>query len=527
MQIEFSDVSVGYGGGADVLSDVSVLFSAGWTGVVGANGAGKSTLVAALLRSLGGAPAPESGPEPRVLRGGRITPTPAPLSVISLAQRCGTFDAVGEARSDGGGEALLGEPVQAFAWRFDREALRWRSRLALSDAGPEGWATLSPGERRRWQVAAALCERPHVLVLDEPLNHLDTYAREIVVDALRGFEGIGLLVSHDRALLDALTTSTVRVHQGSAVQYVGGYSEASAQWRAGELRLSQEAERKQQAARRERRAAQARVEVAARAELQRSRTARMKNAGDVEQRSAPQQHRADHGAAVAARAAGKARARATAAVEAAAAAGVRSSRAPGLAFAYAADRRDTLLPAEALWDGAATWSVGLSGASRWWVWGQNGAGKSRWLRAQVAALARRGVATSWVSQLLEPGEARAALQAMDSVSRGHVLRSAGALGVDVPALLRSERWSPGEERKVSLALAAHRPSACLVLDEPTNHLDLPAREALAHALAAYGGALLLATHDSALAMDVVSHSVEMQEGVAGRPRACTSGELEA
>ena len=66
------------------------------------------------------------------------------------------------------------------------------------------WPTLSPGERKRWQVGAALAARPDVLILDEPTNHLDAEARAVLVAVLERFSGIGVLVSHDRELLDAL-----------------------------------------------------------------------------------------------------------------------------------------------------------------------------------------------------------------------------------------------------------------------------------------------------------------------------------
>jgi ATPase subunit of ABC transporter with duplicated ATPase domains len=60
------------------------------------------------------------------------------------------------------------------------------------------WASLSPGERKRWQIAAALADDPEVLLLDEPTNHLDWNAREWLVRALREFAGLALVVSHDR-----------------------------------------------------------------------------------------------------------------------------------------------------------------------------------------------------------------------------------------------------------------------------------------------------------------------------------------
>jgi ATP-binding cassette subfamily F protein 3 len=89
-------------------------------------------------------------------------------------------------------------------------------------------AGLSGGERRRLSLAVLVGSEshpPNVLILDEPTNHLDIESREALEDALRGFEGAILLVSHDRALLDAVGTRTIAVEEGTLYSYVGGWPE--------------------------------------------------------------------------------------------------------------------------------------------------------------------------------------------------------------------------------------------------------------------------------------------------------------
>ena len=87
---------------------------------------------------------------------------------------------------------------------------------------------LSGGERRRLSLAVLVGsdrDPPNVLILDEPTNHLDIESREALEDALRGFGGALILVSHDRALLDAVGTRTVAVEDHALHSYEGGWPE--------------------------------------------------------------------------------------------------------------------------------------------------------------------------------------------------------------------------------------------------------------------------------------------------------------
>jgi ATP-binding cassette subfamily F protein 3 len=86
---------------------------------------------------------------------------------------------------------------------------------------------LSGGERRRLSLAILVASGANVLILDEPTNHLDLDAREALEDALRAFDGTVLLVSHDRALLDAVGTRTVALEDARLQSYLGGWAEYS------------------------------------------------------------------------------------------------------------------------------------------------------------------------------------------------------------------------------------------------------------------------------------------------------------
>jgi len=107
------------------------------------------------------------------------------------------------------------------------EAQRLLGRFLFS-----GWevhekdvASLSGGERRRLALALLVASGANFLVLDEPTNHLDLESREALEAALDAFPGTVLLVSHDRALLDAVAERTLAIEDGTLHAYDGGWAD--------------------------------------------------------------------------------------------------------------------------------------------------------------------------------------------------------------------------------------------------------------------------------------------------------------
>ena len=84
---------------------------------------------------------------------------------------------------------------------------------------------LSGGERRRLSLAVVVASGANLLVLDEPTNHLDLESREALEAALEAFPGAILLVSHDRALLDAVAERTVAIEERALRSYDGGWAD--------------------------------------------------------------------------------------------------------------------------------------------------------------------------------------------------------------------------------------------------------------------------------------------------------------
>ena len=84
---------------------------------------------------------------------------------------------------------------------------------------------LSGGERRRLSLAILVQADANLLILDEPTNHLDLESREALEDALKVFPGSLILVSHDRALLDAVGTRTIAIEDKTLKSYLGGWAD--------------------------------------------------------------------------------------------------------------------------------------------------------------------------------------------------------------------------------------------------------------------------------------------------------------
>src|ERR671917_2351426 len=170
--------------------------------LVGANGTGKTTLITALAgeRELDGG---------KLLRGHNLK-----LGVLSQhAEELGSRGTVLEACQRATG--LKPNEARALLGRF----------LFSGEEAEKPLDGLSGGERRRLSLAVLVQSGSNVLILDEPTNHLDLESREALEAALQDFPGALLLISHDRALLDAVGTRTIAIEDGTLHSYVGGWPE--------------------------------------------------------------------------------------------------------------------------------------------------------------------------------------------------------------------------------------------------------------------------------------------------------------
>ncbi|MEQ4725391.1 ABC-F family ATP-binding cassette domain-containing protein [Nonomuraea sp. B19D2] len=560
-QLALTEITKRYGTRV-VLDRVSLTVKPGERiGVIGDNGSGKSTL----LRLMAGVERPDNG-ELVVVAPGGVGYLPQSLALPPHATVADAVDlaladlrelearmraaerSFGEAGMDAGGgvEACAGLDVYAqlvaeFEARGGYEAdacvevaLHGLGLPGLERSRPLG--TLSGGERSRLALAATLASAPELLLLDEPTNDLDDKAVAWLEQRLRAHRGTVVAITHDRVFLERVTTAIVEVCDGQVRRYGDGY--------AGYL-----------AAKAAERAAQARAHEDWKAELDRHATLVAANAGRLA--GIPRK------VAKAGMGTGAWRARSR---THGAAGRIRQSQqrlrwltdhpAPpppeplrftaALATAGAGTGAEVAaLDAVVVAGRLRLDSLSVYAGERLLVTGPNGAGKTTLMRMLAGELlpdageVRRAGRVGFFRQgepdagdmllagraeLLREGGPAAAADL--TVLRAYAHGRPGSLDEHADALLalglfrpsdlglRLRELSYGQRRRIELARLVSEPVDLLLLDEPTNHLSPMLVEQLEEALASYGGALVIVTHDRRLRAAFTGSRLELDAGVA-------------
>ncbi|MER5884794.1 ABC-F family ATP-binding cassette domain-containing protein [Streptomyces sp. NPDC001941] len=505
--ITLTSLSFAWPDGTGVFDDFDLAVGPGRTGLIGLNGSGKSTL----LRLVSGELTPSAGSVRTV---GDVARLPQNLVLdtgLRVDEVLGIADTRAALHAIEAGD--VGE--EHFAAVGDDWDVEERARAALDQLGlgavdlDRTIGQVSGGEGVLLKLAALLLARPGVLLLDEPTNNLDLHGRRRLYDAVDAWQGVLVVVSHDRELLERVD-QIADLRDGGVAWYGGNFSayqEALAVEQEAAERMVRVAEADVQRQKRE--LADAQVKLARRKrygqkmyESKREPKIVMGARKRAAQVSAGK-HRTMHTEKLS-----EARERLDEAVEA-----VRDDEEIRIELPRTTvhpGREVLRLRALELAHGAgALGDLEIRGPERIALVGRNGAGKTTLLRTlagelePVAGESETLVPSRFLPQRLDvlddalsvaDNVARYAPDATNNQVRARLARFLfkGARA-DQPA----GTLSGGERFRASLAalLLAEPAPQLLMLDEPTNNLDLASVRKLTAALEAYEGALVVASHD--------------------------------
>jgi ATP-binding cassette subfamily F protein uup len=462
--ISLTNVRLTFGSGP-LFEGVTLALSKGErAALVGRNGAGKSTLMKIISEVI----EPDSG---EVWRQPGIT-----YATVAQEPDLSGFATVLDYVADGLEGVYMAE-AEIMEFGIDPEA------------DPK---TLSGGQKRRAALAKAFAIQPSILLLDEPTNHLDVPMIEYLEGRLKAFNGVVLVVSHDRRFLETVSTNTLWLRQGKVLKSPEGYLKFD-QWAE---QIEEEDERQLR-----RMTTQLKDEqhwlargVTARRKRNQGRLARLR------------QMKVDHAQMRSALNDRKSLAEFSA--DAGEAMSKKVIEAKGLSKTFqTAD--GPLVIADGL-------DLRILRGDRIGIIGPNGAGKTTLVRLLLGEIAPDAgtVTHSKTLQVTYQDQTRESLNATDTM--WEALAPMGGDSINVQGnqrhiaayakdfLFRPEQLrqpvgalSGGERNRLALAIGLAQTSNLLVMDEPTNDLDMQTLDLLEDMLLAYEGTLILVSHDRA------------------------------
>jgi ATP-binding cassette subfamily F protein uup len=500
--LSLSDAHLAYGHVALLDGAALSLESGERIGLIGRNGTGKSSLLKVvagleklddgLLQLTQGLRIRYVPQEPVFSDGGTV------FDAVSegIAEARAVRDAY-EAHAEGVDlDALQSRIEQLDAWNWEQRVETTLHQLHLD--GARTIAELSGGNRKRVALARALVAVPDVLLLDEPTNHLDLDSIAWLEELLKGFAGSVVVVTHDRAFLDAVSTRIVELDRGILRSYPGSFS-------AYEFRKEEElASEALASARADKLLAQEEVWVRKGVEARRTRSV-----GRIQRLQVLRSQRV-------ARRESLGRVRLDA-----------DSGTPSGKIVAELKRVSMLFPTPS--GGQRTivkdFSATILRGDKVGLIGPNGAGKTTLLKLILGQLqptsgrVRQGtrIEVAYFDQMRSALDLDATLA--DAVSPGSEWIETASGKKHVMSYLNDFLFSParanspvrtlsgGERNRVLLARLLALPANVLVLDEPTNDLDIDTLELLEELLQNYAGTVFLVSHDRRFLDNVVTSTI--------------------
>ena len=508
--ITISNLSWSTPDGRAVLSGLDLNFQSECAGIVGRNGVGKSTL----LRLLTGDLIPTAG---HIAIDGNIAMLRQTVQVApheTIADLIGIAPALALLRKADAGEATVDEIADA-DWTLEARIDEALANVGLPVPPETPLATLSGGQRTRAALAGAIFAAPDFLLLDEPTNNLDREGRATVRDLLRSWRGGAIVVSHDRELLEEMD-AIVELTSLGAARYGGGWSAYRTRKDIEQAAAETELAGAQKELGRVRRQAQVNTERQARRDAGGRRKAARGDEPAILLGTLKRRAEESVGAnrRLAERQQGEAEAQLSTActkieIVAPLSVGLPSTGLPTSRTVLSLDHVTAgYVEAKPI---IRNLSLTVTGPERVAITGPNGSGKST-LLALVA-----GTLTPWSGEVHTPvafalfDQRVSLLDPARSIADNFLSLNPGTTNNQCRAALARFRFradaadsivgtlSGGQMLRAGLAcvLGTPRPPQLLILDEPGNHLDIESLTAVETGLAAYDGALLVVSHDTA------------------------------
>ncbi|MBF9017858.1 MULTISPECIES: ATP-binding cassette domain-containing protein [unclassified Oceanispirochaeta] len=494
-QINLNNLNVFYS--QTLIENLTLTFPGGWTGISGPNGCGKTSLIHCLIADLRGSA--ETSMPHQLQWNGTIT---GPSSLCYLPQ--------------------LPEPdmeaLNDFFYSGDNDHGRISSLLELKEEWLYRPDEISQGQKRRLQLALALAENPEILILDEPENHLDQAGRELVINTLRQYEGIGIIIGHSRNIMNSLCTSTLLIYQKRWHFYQHGLTESLSLYKAEEKSIRKQREMLKFDINRQTKQLNNYVRQSAKAERALSKKGLGRH--DHDKKSAIDLARlsgADKASSSKVSLQKKVISSSTAVLG-----DLQQDRRwkMGLTILGIKSRRDRLIHIPSgnypLYENFSLDLPELSILADDFIVlrGANGTGKTGILNL-IHQRIDPAVPLGWIPQELTGEEKEALLnkyQQLDQREKADVMAYFSRMGSDPIQWIQQQKGSPGEYRKLLMAMIFLCETELLILDEPANHLDIFTIEVIEEALKTYRGAVIMVSHEKEFCSSMINRVWSVNSG---------------
>ncbi|WP_323587369.1 ATP-binding cassette domain-containing protein [Aliarcobacter butzleri] len=453
----------------DIFTNLTLSFEPfSWNCIVGNNGSGKTTLLKLIAKKI----KPESG------------------NIVGndLVYYC-------EQNLD-----KTPDGFEEFIYTFNSKTFRLKELLHIQDEWFYRWKTLSYGEKKRVQIAIALYQEIDVLLLDEPTNHLDYKSKNIVLGALKSFRGIGILVSHDRELLNTLCTNTVIIKNQNVYSYKSSYDTAIKELNQYRSFLQKENENINKELKKLQKNIQTQKEKVSLSKSRLSKKSIDKSDKDAKEKinlaklTGKDKNDSKLVSTFSKKYEEQISKRNNIDKEFEKGIKIENNISKKDLFSFYLEEGSLKLSQEKILYYP---SLTINSTDKIVIVGDNGVGKSSFLKHIISKIDLNNNYL-YLPQEIEKNQIKKlyeGIASFDNDKKGLLYTFVRRLSSNPKNLLENRFASPGEIRKLFIAKALLENISLIILDEPTNHMDIDSIEALEKALVVYDKALIVVSHD--------------------------------